>query len=82
MKTGKAIFDEKCKIVETRYCEWFNDDSGREQIEEDCTHCKHCVLGEEQIGSDGNARRFSKCMVKGEPYTIHLDSGRCDFFEK
>ena len=79
----KANFDEKYKVVETRYCKWFwNEEKSKNEIEEDCTHCKHCILGEYQMGSDGNERRFSKCMVKGEPYTIHLDSGRCEFFEK
>jgi hypothetical protein len=82
MIEGKANFSEKYKIVETRYCEWTRDENGKCTVEEDCTHCKHCILGERQMCSDGNERRFSKCMVKGEPYTIHLDSGRCDFFEK
>lgn len=76
-----VMWNDKHKIVEPRLCHiLFVDNQGKSTFEKDCTECKHCRLGEYTMCSDGNKRRFSTCMVKGEPYTINFDYGRCELF--
>lgn len=76
-----VMWDDKHKIVEPRLCRiLFIDNQGKPIIEKDCTKCKYCRIGKNKMCSDGNKRRFSKCMAKGEPYTILFDYGRCELF--
>lgn len=76
-----VMWDDKHKIVEVRLCRIISvDNEGKSTFEKDCTECKHCRIGGYTMCSDGCKRRFSKCMAKGEPYTILFDYGRCELF--